>query len=121
MKSDLVGQAPQVSAGRRRRYWPAEEKRKIVAESLAPGASMAEVARRHGVNPNLLFTWRRQGPKSASRADAGPVELVRIAIAPEPSGSAGRMEIVVEGARIVVGADVDGAALARVVKALSRR
>jgi transposase-like protein len=48
------------------RYWAAEEKRKIVAESLAPGASMAEVARRHGVNPNLRFTWRRYSPNNSA-------------------------------------------------------
>ena len=36
--------------------------------------------------------------------------------------SAGRMEIVLaDGERIIVGADVDAAALARVIKALSRR
>lgn len=32
----------------------------MVAETNAPGASVAEVARRHGVNANLLFGWRRQ-------------------------------------------------------------
>jgi transposase len=37
-----------------------DEKRAIVAETLAPGASVAEIARQHGVNANLLFGWRRQ-------------------------------------------------------------
>lgn len=32
-----------------------EEKRRIVAEALVPGASVAAVARKHGVNANLLF------------------------------------------------------------------
>jgi transposase len=36
-----------------------EEKRRIVAEALVPGASVAAVARKHGVNANLLFGWRR--------------------------------------------------------------
>jgi transposase len=36
-----------------------EEKRRIVAETLPPGASVAQVARAHGVNANQLFTWRR--------------------------------------------------------------
>ena len=31
----------------------------MVVESQQPGASVAEVARRHGVNANLLFVWRR--------------------------------------------------------------
>jgi len=36
-----------------------EEKRRIVEEALAPGASVARVARGHGVNANQLFSWRR--------------------------------------------------------------
>jgi hypothetical protein len=34
----------------------------MIAESLKPGASVAMVAQRYGVNANLLFTWRRQEP-----------------------------------------------------------
>lgn len=45
--------------GRRRRY-SLEEKRRLLEEALAPGASMSEVARRHGVSASLLFRWRRQ-------------------------------------------------------------
>jgi len=43
----------------RRRRWSASEKLRVVEESLAPGASVSEVARRNGVAPNLLFRWRR--------------------------------------------------------------
>ena len=46
--------------GRRRRSWTRDEKRRIVDESLEDGASIAEVARRHDLNANHLFTWRRQ-------------------------------------------------------------
>jgi transposase len=42
---------------RSRRSWSAEEKRQIVDEAMASGASVAEIARRHGVNANLVFTW----------------------------------------------------------------
>ena len=49
-------------------------------------------------------------------------QLVPVSISPESSPSGGRMEIVLGGGeRICFGADVDAAALARVVKALSRR
>jgi transposase len=82
---------------------------------------MAEVARRHEVNPNLLFTWRRQATKNAVVDHLGSVGFVPVAIAPENPGMTGRMEILLGDARIVVGADVDAAALARVVRALSRR
>ena len=45
---------------RKRRSWTLEEKRRIVDESLKDGASIAEIARRHDLNANQLFTWRRQ-------------------------------------------------------------
>src|ERR1700736_6070747 len=44
----------------RRRRWSAAEKLRIVEESLAAEASVAEVARRHDVHPNLVHLWRRQ-------------------------------------------------------------
>src|ERR687883_2021573 len=43
----------------RRRSWPADEKAAIVAESYAPGETVCGVARRHGLTPQQLFTWRR--------------------------------------------------------------
>ena len=44
----------------KRQYRSAELKRQIVEESLVPGASVARVARAHGVNANQVFAWRRQ-------------------------------------------------------------
>jgi len=46
-----------VAAQRQRRS--IAEKRRIVEETLAPGASVAKVARAHGVNANQVFGWRR--------------------------------------------------------------
>ena len=43
----------------KRRFRTVEEKRRIVEEALQPGASVALVARAHGVNANQLFGWRR--------------------------------------------------------------
>jgi len=109
----------------RRRYWKKEEKRRIVAESLTDGVSVAEVARRYGLNANLLFTWRRQ---LAAPAPPEPPVILPVTIAPLPPpalpdapGTSGRMEILLSsGEKIVVGADVEATALARVVKALRR-
>ena len=42
----------------KRRYRGLEEKRRIVEESLVEGASVARIARAHGVNANLVFNWR---------------------------------------------------------------
>ena len=43
----------------KRQYRSLEEKRRIVQEALAEGASVARVARAHGVNANLVFNWCR--------------------------------------------------------------
>ena len=53
--SDAEGQGADGDE-RRRRTWSADQKQQIILESFAPGASVAEVARRYGLNSNLLFT-----------------------------------------------------------------
>ncbi len=45
---------------KRRQKRSVEEKRRIVEETLAAGASVARVARRHGVNANQVFYWRKK-------------------------------------------------------------
>jgi hypothetical protein len=60
------GEAADHGGRRRRRVWSADGKRRIVAETLAPGASVSVVARRHDVNTNMLFTWRREIEAEAS-------------------------------------------------------
>jgi transposase len=48
------------SSGRRVRRWRSvSEKRQIVQLTMEPGASVAEVARVHGLNANQVFKWRR--------------------------------------------------------------
>jgi transposase len=118
-------QAAGGTARRRRRVWTEQDKRRIVAETLAPGASVSVVARRHDLNTNMLFTWRRQAGLTAT-ADAVTFVPATIATEPAPteapaSSRLGRIEIVLAGGdRVIVGADVDAAALARVVKVLRR-
>ena len=48
-----------ITGTERRRRWSAEEKLRIVEETLTGGDSVSAVARRHGVAPNLLYRWRR--------------------------------------------------------------
>jgi transposase len=96
---------------------------------LEPGASVSIVARRHDLNANMLFTWRRQIGTSALLPAGDAVTFVPAAITTEAaptvspdSAVVGRMEIVLaDGDRIIAGKDVDASALARVVKVLSRR
>jgi transposase len=127
--SQREGRAALDRARRGRRLWSDEEKRRIVAETLEPGASVSIVARRHDVNANMLFTWRRQIGASTLHPAGAAVTFVPAAITTEAAPTvpteplvAGRMEIVLaDGDRVIVGKDVDAAALTRVVKVLSRR
>ena len=57
--SGLVDTKQQAGATKRRQYSEAL-KRQMVAETQVPGASVSIVARRHDVNSNQLFRWRRQ-------------------------------------------------------------
>ena len=52
--------AAQDGAGGRRRTRSFDERKRIVEEALAPGVSVAAVARRHGLNANLVFKWIRR-------------------------------------------------------------
>ena len=55
---DTIGGVVAV-ARRTRRFWSEEEKRRIVAQTYAPGVSVSQVGRRYDVNANLIFTWCR--------------------------------------------------------------
>src|SRR2546430_14628123 len=48
-----------ITSVQRRRRWTAAEKVRMVEETFEPGMTESLVARRHGVAPNQLFTWRR--------------------------------------------------------------
>ena len=66
------------AAGRRR--WSADDRARILEETLVPGAVVSVVARRHGLTPQQLFTWRREARQAAIAAPA----FVPAVIAPEP-------------------------------------
>lgn len=55
----------------KRRFRTVEEKRRIVEEALQPGASVARVARAHGVNANQVFGWRRLYQQGRLQAKVG--------------------------------------------------
>jgi len=71
--------------GRRRRRWSDEDKARIAAECDVPGSSVSLVARRHDLNANLLFSWRREFRRR--RRGAGEVDFVPAVVAPEEPAS----------------------------------
>src|SRR5664279_3236067 len=71
---DTSAQRPATDAlgrrtGPRRRYTTAE-KRAVVEQTQVRGASVAEVAQRHGINANVVFGWRRLHKQGLLNAEA---------------------------------------------------
>jgi transposase len=107
------------SGGRRR--WSADEKARILEEALAPGANVSVVARRHGMSPHHLFTWRREAKR---RAADDRLVFTPVVVAPEtpraaPATCCGAViEIVLGGAIVRVPPGTDAPALMMVLHAL---
>jgi transposase len=100
----------------RRRRWSDEDKARIVAESLDPRTSASAVARRYGLHASQLFTWRQRLAALAACEGPGFVPVVVAeGGAAAPAEMAGRIEIALGPAVVRVGADVDAAALRRVL------
>jgi len=66
----------------RRRNWSAEDKLRIVRETLEAGARAKAVADRHGISTGLLFTWRKQMLATAMSGFV-PVDVVPVDVVPE--------------------------------------
>jgi transposase len=123
----------------RRRRWSVEEKLRIIAESLAGGASVSLVAQRHGLRSNQLFKWRKLAREGAFGAfagnacfvpvrvaeDGGPLRLSPPLSAPRPSAavpsaigsSLAEIELP-NGCRLRVATDIEPLALHRLVTTL---
>jgi transposase-like protein len=118
-----------------RRYRTVEKKVQIVTESRVLGASVSEVARRHGVNANQVFAWRRQQDQGVlgRRTRRGGVKLVRVQVRGEAhelrteagtarataSASEGRIEIILgDGVRIAISGVVSAEQLHPVLSVL---
>src|SRR3954469_15241986 len=127
--------------GSKRRARLAKEKAAILAETFAPGANLSGIARRHGLNRGLLFTWRRQarrarpGPVADATSEEGrdpvfvPVEIegpagnptgpiIADPPSPTPLVPAPMIEIVMPAGTVRVPIGVDAATLATVLATL---
>jgi transposase len=114
------------SSGRlKRRLWSDVLKRRIVAETLAPGASVSIVARRHDVNANQVFKWRREMAPEPPAAVMESIAMLPVEIVPEPdeprprARRTGTIEITFAGgARVSVRGEVSPETLRRVIELL---
>jgi transposase len=71
----------------RRRKWSDDDKARVVAETLEPGAVVTEVARRWQISPQQVFDWRRQARIGSVKATA-PAVADFVPIVAEPSVAA---------------------------------
>lgn len=112
----------------RRRNWLAEEKAAIVAQSYVEDETVCSVARRHGLTPQQLFTWRRlaRGTRTAEAAAFVPA----VAEMPIPaakrsrrrrSSAAASIELEIDGVVVRVGPGAQASTVAAVIRALKAR
>ena len=108
-----------ITGSERRRDWSDEQKRALVAEAFAPGAIVADVARRADVQPGQIYRWRRE-----LREGAGGFASVIVAPAGPVASSAAALAIEVEFSgkvRVRIPASIPPALAAAVVKALAKQ
>jgi transposase len=87
--SNTVAVEATAHSGKRLRRTP-EEKRRIVEATFVPGASIARVAREHGVNANQVFQWRYEYRKGTLGVrQQGQTRLVPVTVTAEPSSVTG--------------------------------
>jgi transposase len=128
----------EIFQGQARRRWTDEEKRRLVAETLAPGATVHGVARRHGISTSQLFTWRKQFRSELSFPRSAPAMPAFAAVALTPADtslpvestltissmttSPGVIEIELpQGERVRIAGVVDPAMLTAALQVLIRR
>ena len=121
-------------AGRRRRF-SADDKARIVEKTLVPGAVVSDVARRHGLSPQQLFTWRQQArrPAVTSGDVEGPTFVPAVVDAELPGGAVvrrerkrtrradrtcGVIEVEIDGMTVRVGRGTEAKTVAAVLRAL---
>jgi transposase len=111
----------------------AEEKRRIVEATLVPGASIARVAREHGVNANQVFQWRYEyrkqtcGVRTEAKAELLPVTLAAESNKPRkaevfpPTAPSGSIHIELPGRAVIsVESGVDTSLVRAVLESLLR-
>jgi len=89
-----MSQITVISGPERRRVWSDEQKRQLVAAIAAPGANVAEIARRADLRPNQIYRWRRQMEQAAQG-------FAEVQVQPDPVPAMGSA-IIVEFERAIV-------------------
>ena len=130
----MAGSLIQKVEGAKRQRRSIAKKRKIVEQTMQPGASVARVAQQHGVNANQVFYWRklyrqgRLGEESTGSISLLPVRVAEATasriVEPEakriPATTAGRIYVDFPKARLRIEGRADASALHAVLEYLLR-
>jgi transposase len=116
--------------GRRRRF-SGDFKARIVEETLVVGAVISDVARRHGLTPQQVFTWRRQARHSMANGENAAPHFVPAVVETVPATRvhrrkraqrveqvSGLIEVEISGMTVRIGRGADAKTVAAVLRAL---
>ena len=121
---------------RSRRQHERQFKDELIAQSLVPGASVAGIAMKGGINANLLFKWRREHVKAMASCAPTAATLLPVCVIPESASLStaqptapgepaihrsprpGVIEVEIAGAQLRLRGAVDEALLGSVLRAL---
>ncbi len=119
--------------GRRRRFTE-DFKAQVVEETLAPGAVVSDIARRRGLTPQQVFTWRRQALQLTEGMESKTAQfvlaIVETAMTPTPARTpdrkrtrqsdqrGGSIEVEIQGMTVRIGRGADAKTIAAVLRAL---
>lgn len=132
LKPEAVRRLEVISGTGRRRRFSEDFKAQIVEETLAAGAVISEVARRHGLTPQQVFTWRRQARHSARGGETAAPTFVPAVVETMLPAAVGRrrrrirpadrisgiIEVEVAGTVVRIGPGADAKTVAAVLRAL---
>ena len=134
---DSVAGPSRIDAARndlRRRQWAMNDKARIVAEAVEPGAVVCDVARRHGVRPQQVLVWRREARDHARHTAPEERSVAPIVVdasmpavtASRPPGprriqisqDGGEVDLEIDGIAMRVGRHADVRTIASIVRML---
>ena len=97
----------------RRRLWTADEKRRIVEQTLSSDSSVAMIARQHGVNANQVFYWRKlyRAGQLGANEHSEVVRFLPVSVAEDVPSSAAPDESVSSDGHVTINIEIPGCAL----------
>jgi transposase len=123
-----------ISGTGRRRQFTEDFKARVVEETLVPGAIVSDVARRHGLTPQQVFTWRRQARRPLANTESEATQFVPAVLETalpslvlrgrqrkrtgQASRSCGSIEVEIDGVTIRIGRGAEAKTVAAVLRAL---